>query len=1048
MKKSIVFIGIIFLMLLGTTVALAAVQEVVVKATAENNRIYVGDKTRVGFTAVFTDLENPSKSITLDSYNFADNGVIQFNSDCFKVSYSSDNSRIAAVDDKGVVTGISAGSATVTQKITFNYNYEPGPLLYDYYNLNRHGSCDLSAVNELDPNKFTALLNHSQDTFIREVKITVVPDDRFYLCLPGKEPAPVKMTMNAASFEIDRLCVGAKMIVDFSVTMTDVNDPAVKYTFNKFRYHGGEPLDSGNLTVSYSSDNGSVATVDRFGVVTGISEGWANITVNLTVNPERLDQAGLQAKVRKARLAVKPPDSAQPVTFTRQVSILVHPAPVMNNVILAQSEFRQLTIVAPPGFDKGLLGFECAAWMIRDPSIAKVDINTGMITGLRPGKTTAVYFLKTSRENPIHVPILSSVTVYPVMAIYPERMNVYIGTPKTLNVSFDSWYTGNKNGTWSIADRSIASIDQSGKVTGLKPGTTTATFTITDTGAQTDCTVVVAETPFRIAPNPLEIDNGETEKLNVTFDRSFTGNKAGTWSVADRTIASVEDNSTAPIFISRLHTILGRIGAKVTGLKPGTTTVTYINTATGAQQDCVVTVKPAFQIAPDPLTVYSGETGNLTVSYDDGYTDSTNGMWSVEDNTVASIDQNGVVTGKEAGTTTATYTIFTPIRGIMGIMAAFESARAQGKSAFPAFSSVRTVSVVVKAAPYTVSFDAQGGSPEPESVTVMPDTTVARPADPSLKNMVFLGWYTAPSEGDKWNFANAKVTADMTLYAQWRLVLKTDTSVRHRSAYDMPTITGPSTIDLLEGYADTNQAYTFGGDPAPTYGISLTAPNTANATFAGTTLTIPSGLDMGSYEVTLTAANSAGTVTKTITVNVSTTETEPTITGPDTINLMEGYDSTDQAYAFDGDPAPTYGISPSALNTAGATFSGITLTIPEGLVAGAYEVTLTAANSAGTADKTVTVNVCPQIVLTIGSEIEFYKSIPVTHTLSASGGDGGPYEYTIASGSMPAGLTLSSAGLIVNDGSAVTGDFSSIQLRIEDSSGNSRTIGYIVRVFD
>jgi hypothetical protein len=188
LKKSIVFIGMIFMLLLGTTVVLASAEGVVVKATVENNRIYVGDKTKVGFTAVFSDPNEPIYNLTLDSYNFADGGVIKFNSDCFKVSYSSDNSKIAAVDDKGVVTGISAGSATITQRIEFNIeSYEGGPLVNEHYAKYTYAhSCE---GNEGNGNS-QVLDKHARDTFTREVTVTVVPDDRLYLCQPGKEPVP------------------------------------------------------------------------------------------------------------------------------------------------------------------------------------------------------------------------------------------------------------------------------------------------------------------------------------------------------------------------------------------------------------------------------------------------------------------------------------------------------------------------------------------------------------------------------------------------------------------------------------------------------------------------------------------------------------------------------------------------------------------------------------------------------------------------------------------------------------------------------------------
>ncbi|WP_207641640.1 InlB B-repeat-containing protein, partial [Syntrophomonas palmitatica] len=64
-----------------------------------------------------------------------------------------------------------------------------------------------------------------------------------------------------------------------------------------------------------------------------------------------------------------------------------------------------------------------------------------------------------------------------------------------------------------------------------------------------------------------------------------------------------------------------------------------------------------------------------------------------------------------------------------------------------AYDIVKTASVVVKPGTFTVTFDPNGGSPKPESVTVRHDSTVARPGDPSLSGKQFMGWFTAPQGG-------------------------------------------------------------------------------------------------------------------------------------------------------------------------------------------------------------------------------------------------------------------------------------------------------------
>ncbi len=73
---------------------------------------------------------------------------------------------------------------------------------------------------------------------------------------------------------------------------------------------------------------------------------------------------------------------------------------------------------------------------------------------------------------------------------------------------------------------------------------------------------------------------------------------------------------------------------------------------------------------------------------------------------------------------------------------------------------------------YTVSFDAQGGSPTPGNQTVAYGGLVTDPGAPTRTGYTFNGWFTASSGGSQWNFASDTMgAADMTLYAQWTPVV-------------------------------------------------------------------------------------------------------------------------------------------------------------------------------------------------------------------------------------------------------------------------------------
>ena len=64
---------------------------------------------------------------------------------------------------------------------------------------------------------------------------------------------------------------------------------------------------------------------------------------------------------------------------------------------------------------------------------------------------------------------------------------------------------------------------------------------------------------------------------------------------------------------------------------------------------------------------------------------------------------------------------------------------------------------------YTVTFDANGGSAV-DSVTVVYNTTVSKPAAPTRTDYIFKGWFV---DGKAYDFATP-VTADITITAQWK----------------------------------------------------------------------------------------------------------------------------------------------------------------------------------------------------------------------------------------------------------------------------------------
>ena len=97
------------------------------------------------------------------------------------------------------------------------------------------------------------------------------------------------------------------------------------------------------------------------------------------------------------------------------------------------------------------------------------------------------------------------------------------------------------------------------------------------------------------------------------------------------------------------------------------------------------------------------------------------------------------------------------------------------KSAKLTVTGDSSVTVMFTLKKYTVTFDAQGGSPV-APLEVEHGKTIAKPADPVKNPFAFGGWYKEKECTTPWNFATDTVTADIILYAKWKITIQFDPS--------------------------------------------------------------------------------------------------------------------------------------------------------------------------------------------------------------------------------------------------------------------------------
>ena len=111
--------------------------------------------------------------------------------------------------------------------------------------------------------------------------------------------------------------------------------------------------------------------------------------------------------------------------------------------------------------------------------------------------------------------------------------------------------------------------------------------------------------------------------------------------------------------------------------------------------------------------------------------------------------------------------------------------------------------------PITLGFDTQGGSTAPEDQNIGSGYQADAPVDPTRVGYAFDGWYTAATDGDKWDFGTA-FTTDATLYAHWTASNAALTfESEGGSRIDAATVSIGTAADAPT--APTRAGYTFAG---------------------------------------------------------------------------------------------------------------------------------------------------------------------------------------------------------------------------------------------
>ncbi len=378
------------------------------------------------------------------------------------------------------------------------------------------------------------------------------------------------------------------------------------------------PADAADKSVTWVSDNRSIATVDKTGLVTTHAAGKVKITA-ISSNATIKTECTIDVRV--------------PVT-----SFVLNKSDV---TILAGETNVLAAIVGPE--DATTTKVE---WSSNNKEVVKVT-DDGLLIGLKQGNAIVTAVLKD--ENGTHsatckvtVPISLVVGVTDVK-LNKTNMTLEAGSRETLTATLTPADATNTSVVWTSSDKNVATVNTNGRVTALAPGVSTITVTSVSGGEQATCKVTVTEpkdvsvTGVSLNTKTASLQVDQTVKLAAYVTPSDSNNQNVTWTSSNYQVADVSANGT------------------VTAISPGTATITATTEDGGFTSTCTITVvKPVVKVTGVDLNkslviLEKGDTEQLDAVITPIDADNLNVIWSSSNGEIVTVDETGLIEAKAYG---------------------------------------------------------------------------------------------------------------------------------------------------------------------------------------------------------------------------------------------------------------------------------------------------------------------------------------------------------------------------------------------------------------
>ena len=507
-----------------------------------------------------TITDSKSAMNTGDAYTFAASGTWGSRA----VNWSSDNTAVATVDGNGLVVAVGAGTANIiavsagdraavpasaSVAITVT-DPAPVPVPVAGVSLDRAtlelttgGSFDLTAtvvpsnadnpavvwtssdasVAGVDANGLVSALKAGTAT----ITATTVDGGMTASCaVTVADPAPVVVPVTGVTLDQTNVEMALGSVVSMKLNATVL------------------PENASNKAVTWSSDNTAVATVDANGLVTAVTAGTAHITVT-TADGGKTAVAVVSVKAKPAvsiQCAYESPAFLTTEgTYTGISAVLVNTSSAASNIIWSSSDTSVVSVAGT-----GAANANCVVTI-------KGKVGSAVITASHAGCDADTILVNV--VAPANVPVSS-------VAITGAAPALTVGSSAQLGVTVSPADASNKSVTWTSGNVGVATVDQTGKVTGTGVGSTKVRVT-----SNAD--------PSKYAEIDVTVNNVSGGVLTVTSNVNTISSAGGTALLTARLPnGSIVPNATVTWNVNPADMATVTLNGVVTPKRVGTFTVT------------------------------------------------------------------------------------------------------------------------------------------------------------------------------------------------------------------------------------------------------------------------------------------------------------------------------------------------------------------------------------------------------------------------------------------------------------------------------------------